>query len=270
MRVDLSEAPSIEARVKQLDVSLFDAIGSQTSPDDRRSMLAIHAAVSARLGPFTYLEIGSHLGGSIQPFLLDHRCTHIVSIDKRPKVQADARGTSYEYPGNSTERMLQNLRKIAKDGVAKITTLDMDSSELRVSMLPSKMDLCFIDGEHTNSAAERDFAFCESALAASGVIYFHDSEIVFQALDNILKCLRAAGRPFHAYNLPTSIFVIDLGMNIHEDDSITKFLSKNHLGYIAGLQSMAHYRHFYNHWLARLLRKAYPTLRKPRVASSPR
>jgi hypothetical protein len=127
--------------------------------------------------------------------------------------------------------MLQNLRKIAKDGVAKITTFDMDSSELRVSMLPSKVDLCFIDGEDTNSAADRDFALCESALAAPGVIYFHDSEIVFQALDNILKCLRAAGRPFHAYNLPTSIFVIDLGMNIHEDDSITKFLSENHLGY---------------------------------------
>ena len=50
MSVDLSEVPSIEARVKQLDVSLFDPIGSQTSPDDRRSMLAIHAAVSARLG----------------------------------------------------------------------------------------------------------------------------------------------------------------------------------------------------------------------------
>jgi hypothetical protein len=177
-----------------LDVSLFDVIDLQTSLDDRRSMLAIHAAVSARLGSFTYLEIGSHLGGSIQPFVLDPRCTHIVSIDKRPKTQPDERGESYAYPANSTERMLHN------DGVGKITTFDTDSSELKGSMLPAKVDLCFIDGEHTNAAVERDFAFCESALADAGVVYFHDSEIVFQGLDNILKRLRAAGRQFHAYN----------------------------------------------------------------------
>ena len=257
MDIDLSKILPIEARVKQLDVSLFDAIDSQTTSDDRRSMLAIQAAVSARLGSFTYLEIGSHLGGSIQPFLLDHRCTHIVSIDKRPEKQPDLRGKLYAYPDNSTVRMLENLRRVARDGVAKITVFDTDSSELKASMLPSRPDLCFIDGEHTNTAVERDFAFCQSALAAPGVIYFHDSQIVFQALDNILTSLRTAGQPFHAYNLPTGLFVIDLGMNIHEDDSIQKLLLGNHLGYIAGLQSMASYRQLYNHWFVRQMRKAY-------------
>ena len=251
----------VENRVSQLDVSLFDAIGSQTSLADRRSMLAIHAAVSHRLGSFTYLEIGSHLGGSIQPFVLDPRCTHIVSIDKRPKTQPDERGESYAYPANSTERMLHNLRRIAKDGVGKITTFDTDSSELKGSMLPAKVDLCFIDDEHTNAAVERDFAFCESALADAGVVYFHDSEIVFQGLDNILKRLRAAGRQFHAYNLPAVIFVIDLGMNIHENHNIQRLLLENHLGYITGLQSMAPYRNFYNRKFFRQFRDAHSTAR---------
>ena len=259
--INSSEVLPIETRVKQLDVSLFDGIESQSTSDDRRSMLAIQTALCARRESFAYLEIGSHLGGSIQPFLLDPRCTRIVSIDKRPKIQPDARGLPFKYADNSTERMLNNLRGISKDGVSKISTFDVDSSEIGTSTLKSKIDLCFIDGEHTNAAAERDFAFCKSVLADSGVIYFHDCNVVFQAIDTILKGLRASGCPFHAYNLPTTIFVIDFGMNIHEHDSIKKMLSENHKGYLAGLQSMARCRQFYNLGVFRLLRSAYISVR---------
>ena len=257
MNAKTSPVLPIETRVKRLDISLFDEIDSQTCADDRRSMLAIQEAVSARCPSFTYLEIGSHLGGSIQPFLLDPRCARIVSIDKRPTAQADERGGAGRYPGNSTERMLKNLRSIAKDQVVKVTTFDADSSAVKPSMLPSKVAVCFIDGEHTNAAVERDFAFCESVLTHPGLIYFHDSDIVFQALANIVERLKAAGRSFHAYNLPSSIFVIDLEMNIHGDASIQSLLLNNHLGYLSSLESMAHYRDFYTGWFARTLRKAY-------------
>jgi predicted O-methyltransferase YrrM len=257
MSVEQPEAPPIETRVKQFDISLFDEIPSQTSSDDRRSILAIQSAVATRLGSFTYLEIGSHLGGSIQPFLLDPRCGRIVSIDKRPKTLPDERGVSQIYLQNSTERMLGNLRRIANDELPKITTFDADSSELNATQIASKVDLCFIDGEHTNLAAEKDFAFCISVLASSGVIFFHDAHIVFQALDNILRDLRAANRPFQAYNLPTSIFVIDFGVGIHEDGGIKSLLLKNHLGYLEGLKSMAHYRQFYNHRFVRMMRRVY-------------
>jgi hypothetical protein len=251
----------IETRVGQLDVSLFDAIPSQTSPYDRRSMLAIQAAAAERLGSFSYLEIGSHLGGSIQPLLLDPRCKQIVSIDKRPAAQPDERGESAAYPRNSTERMLENLRGIAGDAVGKITTFDVDSSELNSSMLGSKVNLCFVDGEHTNRAAESDYAFCESVLIDGGLIYFHDANIIFQALDSILERLRTVGKSFHAYNLPDVIFVIDFGLNIHQNEAVQSLLLENHRGYISGLQSMAHYRHFYNHWFSGLLRKVSTPLR---------
>ena len=254
----------IEQRVRLLDISLFNAIISETSPDDRRSMLAIHAAVSSRLGSFTYLEIGSHLGGSIPPFLLDPRCNCIVSVDKRPSIQPDERGTSFVYPENSTKRMLQLLSGVSKDSTAKIVTFDKDSSELTASMIPSKINLCFIDGEHTNAALQRDFWFCESVISTPGVIYLHDSDIVFEGIDNILQSLRAAGRPFHAYNLPAVIFVIDLGMNIHEDENIRNLLAENHLGYISALKTMAPHRKFYNKRSMRLLRKAYQLFKRTR------
>jgi hypothetical protein len=55
----------IENRIADGDVTLFDNIAlTQSEPDDRKALLAIHDAV-ARRGPFTYLEIGSYLGGSL-------------------------------------------------------------------------------------------------------------------------------------------------------------------------------------------------------------
>jgi hypothetical protein len=247
---------SLETQIAELDTTLFDDIPSQTDVDDRRSFLAIQAAVAARRNPFTYLEIGSHLGGSIQPYLRDLRCAKIVSIDKRPEQQPDERGGRYVYRANSTQRMMENLKRISNEAVAKVVTFDADTSEVDRSGLPCKPDVCLIDGEHTNLAVERDFAFCVSAMADSGVICFHDSNVIFQALATIVDNIHALGRPFQAYNLPKTVFVIDFGMNLHEDTTIKKLLLANHVGYLSALESMADYRAFYNCWVARTLRRA--------------
>ena len=255
---------SVQNRIDRLDTALFEAIPSQTSADDRRSLLAIHAATAARRSTFAYLEIGSHLGGSIQPYLLDDRCTAIMSIDKRPARQPDMRGKEYEYAGNSTERMLENLRYVSADGARKVTTFDADTGQLKPSVIPIKPDICFIDGEHTNSAVERDFAFCLSVVEDHGVICFHDSSIVFEALSKSVERLRASGLLFRAYNLPTNVFVIDLGVILHEDSRILELLVDNHLGYLPGLESMSGYRDFYNSWLSQKLLTIYriPPVRK--------
>jgi hypothetical protein len=244
-------------RVDRLDIALFESIPSQTSQDDRRSLLAIHAAVAAKRSSFAYLEIGSHLGGSIQPYLLDERCHSIVSIDKRPAQQPDMRGNLYEYPGNSTGRMLQNLRQISPKGVGKVETFDADTNQLNPSAISLKPDICLIDGEHTNRAVERDFAFCFSVVEDRGVICFHDSNIVFEGLSRIVAELKASGRRFRAYNLPSHVFVIDLGADIHEDPRILSLLIDNHLGYLSGLETMSPYRNFYNEWFSRKLRSFY-------------
>lgn len=83
-------------RVDALDISLFESIGSQTSPGDRRSLLALHRACRETYGAFAYLEIGSHLGGSLQALIADPCCTAITSIDPRPASQPDARGDVFD------------------------------------------------------------------------------------------------------------------------------------------------------------------------------
>ena len=154
---------AITARVHRLDVGLLDAIESQTSAADRRSLLALHGTMLTMLGTFRYLEIGSHLGGSLQALVAEPGCTHITSIDPRPLVQPDERpeiGYRWEYADNSTERMLALLGAVPGADVGKITTIELSTEDIDPGSLPHQPDLCFIDGEHTNRAALRDAEFC--------------------------------------------------------------------------------------------------------------
>jgi|TARA_Y100000310_G_scaffold9823_1_gene10549 hypothetical protein len=95
-------------RVHELDTSLFSSIVSETTEADRQSLLALQSCLKARAG-YVYMEIGSHLGGTIQPYYLDPSCAKIYSIDKRPLVQPDERGVEFHYPDNSSSRMLEGL-----------------------------------------------------------------------------------------------------------------------------------------------------------------
>ena len=78
----------ITERIDDLDLSVFDLVPSQTSDAEKRSLLAVQRAVARRFGAYNYLEIGSHLGGSLQPHVRDPRCAHIDSIDLRPQTAA--------------------------------------------------------------------------------------------------------------------------------------------------------------------------------------
>src|SRR5215204_6622213 len=106
---------SFEQAITGLDLNLFEKIKSQSTEHDKQSFLAIQLAVRNLRPQYKYLEIGSYLGGSIQPHLLDDRCERIYSIDKRPLQQPDARGFDYTYLNNSTERMLEQLRDVAAE-----------------------------------------------------------------------------------------------------------------------------------------------------------
>jgi hypothetical protein len=260
-----SDTPPVEARIEALDTTLFDAIPAQMSPDDRRSLLAIQRALALRRNPYRYLEIGSHLGGSIQTHLLDPRCAAIVSIDKRPARQPDERGVLYDYPENSTERMMRNLTSLSAPAVSKITTLDADTGALDPSAIRLQPDLCFIDGEHTDQAVLRDSEFCLAAMAGSGILCIHDSNIVFRGIGRFLERLRSAGRSFHAYNLPACVFVVELGgAGIHDDACVADLLLNNHAGYFAALHGLSGYRDFYND---PLVRRAIRALRKLRLGA---
>jgi hypothetical protein len=185
---------------------VFDHIKSQTSTGDKLSLLALRELAAAD-GPFTYLEIGSHLGGSLQPFVVDEHCTAIISIDPRPLSQPDNRlpkGEHVDYEGNSTERMLSLLGEIPGADISKITTIEAGTQAIDPSSITADPALCFVDGEHTDAAALRDALFCAS-VAPRSIVAFHDRDVVGRGISAFMRVAGGYGHP-----LPDSIFVVDL------------------------------------------------------------
>lgn len=206
MQKDLS---AIE-RINQLDVGVFEAVPSQTSKRDKRALLAVQRTVAGMYGEYVYLEIGSHLGGSIQPHLLDDRCKRIYSIDARPQQQPDDRAPGYiaYYENNSTERMLRNLEMIGSGDIGKIECFDADASEVDRHSIKQRPRILFIDGEHTKKAVISDFRFCREVMDKEGVILFDDFKIIWPAIREICDNLRLSGTRFTALKFKGGIFGI--------------------------------------------------------------
>jgi hypothetical protein len=178
---------AIVDRVDALDTTLFDPVLSQTQDWDRRALLALHSAVAAAKGSFTYLEIGSYLGGSLQAPIQDPRCSTILSIDSRPDAPPDKRTGVWAYEDNSTAHMVRLLSELPNADMGKLVTFDVGTEALSPSDLPARPDYCFIDGEHTDEAVLRDARFCANALGGRGVIAFHDHDVVEPAIRTFLR-----------------------------------------------------------------------------------
>lgn len=244
-----------ETAIHKLDLRLFEKISSQSTDHDKRSLLACQLAVRDLAPGYTYLEIGSYLGGSIQPHLLDPQCQRIYSIDKRPVSQPDARGYDWEYRNNSTARMLKLLGQVASD-TSKIRTIDGDTRMLDKAKIDRKVQLCFIDGEHTDEASMADFRFCLDVLDVNGAIIFHDAHIVYNSIANALGYLREQGISYQAYVLAHTAFVIEIGdFPMHKNERIAAGLLENHHSYLFALQDNDHFRQFATRLPFRLLRK---------------
>jgi hypothetical protein len=197
-----------DIRLRSLDPTLLDHVPSETTESDRVSLLALHNASRETYGLFSYLEIGSHVGGSLQALVVDEQCTAITSIDARPASQPDARGRTFGYPGNSTERMLAYLRGVPGANLDKLRTVDASTEDLTAATFEGAQ-LCFIDAEHTHDAALRDARFCRGVVGREGAIAFHDRRLVQSAIDEFIAELDPG--TYTAYSLPDSVFVIELG-----------------------------------------------------------
>lgn len=247
---------NFEQRINGLDLSLFEKIESQSVDEDKRSLLACQAAVREIRPDYNYLEIGSYLGGSIQPHLLDEKCAKIYSVDKRPLHQPDERGVDYTYLNNSTERMIELLTAVSAEKVSKIKTIDGDTGEISADEVSDKIQLCFIDGEHTDYAALRDFKFCLDVLDQNGAILFHDAVITYNGIADCIKYLDEKGIKYRAYNLPAIVFAVEIGdFPLHKNPHILERLLNNHKGYLYSLQYNDYYRRFANKMPFRMYRR---------------
>jgi hypothetical protein len=210
----------VSQRIEDLDIGLFDAIPSQTSADTRRSLLAVHRATARRRRDIVYLEIGSHLGGSLQPYLLDPRCRAIFSIDPRPPAQKDDRSPGFvaAYEDNSTARMLALLREIAPAEVGKVRCFDTDASQVDLALVKPRPDVAFIDGEHTRRAVLSDSTFVRRVLADGGTIVFDDFSIVYPAVLEVCAALRKEKRRFLPVRLAGRAFALFFDPDLAKGD----------------------------------------------------
>ena len=194
-----------------LDTSVF-SVETQTTPQDRQSLLSIQAAVRNARDHYVYLEVGSHLGGTLVPHLQDPRCKKVISVDARPPSQLDERGVIFDYVGNSTQRMVETLKgQLPEAALLKLNTIDADISDVTTKQISSKIDLALIDAEHTNVAVFRDFIAVQKFLQSASVVVFHDAHLIYDGLQNIECHLRDKGLDFDAFFLPSCVFVILLG-----------------------------------------------------------
>lgn len=247
-------ADSFSARLTRRDDSLYGAIASESTAWDRRALLACQAAVRARQWPYVYLEIGSHLGGSLQPHILDPACAIAHSIDPRPRVQPDARGARFAYPGNSTERMRENLARLGD--VGRLRCYERTSSEIDPGSILPKPHLCFIDGEHTDEAVRADFSLCRQVVVSPGLVLFHDAQVVYNGLSQIVDDLDRAGVPFRAATLPDAIFALELGeTGLLDGAELAPLRRESFRGYLSSMRSTDANRQAANRWPFRAYRR---------------
>lgn len=241
-----------------LSLALFDHIPSQTTTNDKLALLALHRAIRRRTrNNFIYLEIGSHLGGSLQALVVDPACRKIISIDPRPRLFKDERGLDLKYDENSTERMLALLRPIPGADVGKIETIERDTDAIDADAFHLRPHYCFIDGEHTDAAALRDARFCLRAAEQDACIAFHDANIVYNAISAFLIELTELQRQFRAYVLPDAVFVVELGScYLSEEEPLKSLKAQHYQAYLFALESNDWYRAVLNKPLFRKLRRA--------------
>lgn len=193
------------------DVTLYQLVPTQTSVGDRTSLLELQRVVRAKGVCYSYLEVGSFLGGTLTPLCLDSACRSMYSVDSRVLTAPNEGGAlESEYGVHTSEAMRQRLFAATGFDVSRLTCFDSDIQEIPTDAISEKVDYALIDGEHTNDAVVRDFLSLERFLATDAVIAFHDYWCVKSGVDQIESHLRSQGRRFLSVKLGGDVFAIFL------------------------------------------------------------
>jgi hypothetical protein len=176
-------------------INFWFPIEAALSSGDKLTILRTLSLVKQKEKQFSFLEIGSWLGGSLAPFARDQACTFIASVDERGRKQPDERGAKFDYTGVTSAMMLDNLAGHGLD-TGKIAVFDRSIESVT---LDSKFDLAFIDGEHTDVATFRDFVYTFNSLKRNSIVLFHDSSIVSKAIEIVKVYLTFRNHKFRLY-----------------------------------------------------------------------
>jgi len=158
------------------DISIYDHVQAALGPDDKRALLTVLDAVRQGQRTYTYLEIGSWQGGSLQPIVADPACVEAYSFD--------ARKGGPKYNTLNAGIMRENLRRVPGADIRKLRCWD---SPMGVADEILLADVVFIDGWHTPEMAWRDFWACR--WMAADVFLFHDIDMIASAFKRAQRAL---------------------------------------------------------------------------------
>jgi hypothetical protein len=197
--------------IETLDIAVF-RVETHSTPGDRASFLRVQNLARSVFGRYVYLEVGSHVGGSLFPHLIDPACVAALSFDPRPTALPDERGEFIPYLENSTARMMAVLgEQLPPVAMTKLTTFDSDVSAVLPEAAGSKATLAFIDGMHTNRACFSDFVGVLKFMETDCIVCFHDANLIADAIINAERFLDHLGIAHETVFLPDSLAVIGLG-----------------------------------------------------------
>jgi predicted O-methyltransferase YrrM len=140
------------------------------SPIQRRSELLEFARIVERLRPKTVLEIGTCNGGTLLVLCrLADPTAKVISID----LPGGKFGGGYEFfRGPVLRRMKKSQQKL------HLFRADSHKRETQVTFAhaleSAKLDLLFIDGDHTYEGVRCDFEMYSQFVRSGGIIAFHD------------------------------------------------------------------------------------------------
>ena len=174
-----------------VDLEKMFPVPSQTTLEDKKSLRQIIDLARENFNNYSYMEIGSFLGGSIAPFAIDNNCYKILSIDDRGKVQKDERGINYDYTKYSSQDMLDNLIR-HNVPVSKIQCFD---GSIQSYSGGGEFNIVFIDGIHTDEAVFSDFLSAIELISEKSIIIFHDFSLVYKGIRLCKLLLQHKGVP---------------------------------------------------------------------------
>lgn len=93
----------------------------------------------------------------------------------------------------------------------KLITFDSNASAVDPAAITEAPDICFVDGENTNTAVVSDFHFCLRVARSDAIIVMHDAGILAEGLRIVRRELDMKGIPHVRLMLAGSVYAIALG-----------------------------------------------------------
>jgi predicted O-methyltransferase YrrM len=137
-------------------------------PGQVKSEITELCKIIRELNPKKIVEIGSKSGGTLFLFARVANAERIISID----LPSGTFGGGYSY------WKIPFLKSLGKRSVIQLIRADSHKAEtlrkLKSLLKGSKVDLLFIDGDHTYQGVKQDFQLYSSLVRKGGIVAFHD------------------------------------------------------------------------------------------------